>query len=260
MSAQANLPLDFSLCQRWNKKRDSYRPAGECFDPRYATVERIDTASAKRFVCTHHYSGSFPAARINAGLFIKEPFQKEQLAGVATFSVPVTQAVIPSLLDGLDPSLGVELGRFVLVDSVPANGETWTLARAFRLLRESLPEVRGIVSYCDPASRTTADGRISFGGHVGTIYRAHNATLRGRSRARKLLLTPDGCVANERGLSKLRTGESGADYVERNLRQRGASPRRLSESGSEYVNRLIQEGFLRIFRHPGNLAFTWTLK
>lgn len=258
MSTQPLLPLDFSRCQRWNKKRDSYRPAGECFDPRYATVERIDTATAKQFVCTHHYSGSFPAARFNAGLLIKEPFRKELLAGVATFSVPVTQAVIPALLDGLDPALGVELGRFVLLDSVPANGETWTLARAFRQLRESLTEVRGIVSYCDPAPRTTADGRISFGGHVGTIYRAFNGTLRGRSRARKLLLMPDGCVANERGLSKLRNGESGADYVERNLRVRGASPRRLGETGTDYVKRLVEEGFLRIFRHPGNIAFSWT--
>ena len=185
MSTQPLLPLDFSRCQRWNKKRDSYRPAGECFDPRYATVERIDTATAKQFVCTHHYSGSFPAARFNAGLLIKEPFRKELLAGVATFSVPVTQAVIPALLDGLDPALGVELGRFVLLDSVPANGETWTLARAFRRLRESLTEVRGIVSYCDPAPRTTADGRISTANvkaapapnHKARIARSRSSTI-----------------------------------------------------------------------------------
>lgn len=121
MSIQQSLALDFSLCQRWNGGRERYRPAGEVFDHRHATVERIDTATAKAFVRQHHYSGSFPASRLNAGLSIRRPFQKEVLAGVATFSVPMSQNVIPALLDGLDPSLGVELGRLVLLDSVEAN-------------------------------------------------------------------------------------------------------------------------------------------
>lgn len=143
---QGSLPLDFSRCQRWRDGRDRYRPAGEVFDHRHATVERIDTATAKAFVTRHHYAHSFPAARLNVGLFVKRPFQKETLSGVATFSVPMTQAVIPALLDGLPASQGVELGRFVLLDEIEANGESWTLARAFRILRQSLPEVCGVVS------------------------------------------------------------------------------------------------------------------
>lgn len=120
---QGSLPLDFSRCQRWRDGRDRYRPAGEVFDHRHATVERIDTATAKAFVTRHHYAHSFPAARLNVGLFVKRPFQKETLSGVATFSVPMTQAVIPALLDGLPASQGVELGRFVLLDEIEANGD-----------------------------------------------------------------------------------------------------------------------------------------
>ena len=254
------LDLDFSRCQRWRNGRERYRPAGEVFDHRCATVERIDTAMAKVFVEREHYSGSFPAARFNAGLFVKRPFQAERLCGVATFSVPMSQAVIPSLLDGLDPKLGVELGRFVLLDEVEANGESWTLARAFRLLREALPEVKGVVSYCDPVPRTDIHGNQTKPGHIGTIYKAVNATPRGRSKARTLLLAPDGTVANERGLSKLRNGESGADYVERKLRAMGADARGLFESGADYVTRLVESGFLRKSRHPGNFAFSWTLR
>lgn len=257
---QSVLPLDLSRCQRWRNGRDRYRPSGEIFDHRHATVERLDTATAKAFILRHHYSGSFPASRLNVGLFIKRPFQKEVLAGVATFSVPMTQSVIPALLDGLPPALGVELGRFVLLDEVEANGESWTLARAFRNLRESLPEVRGVVSYCDPHPRYTSDGQLSFRGHIGTIYKAFNATPRGRSKPRTLLITPDGSVANERGLSKLRNCESGSDYVERKLRDMGATPRLRNEDGARYVERLVEIGFLRRQRHPGNFAFSWNLK
>jgi hypothetical protein len=253
---QAALPFDFSQCQRWHHGRERWRPAGELFNPRYASVQRIDTATAKAFVQEHHYSRSFPASRVNVGLFVKKPFQKEVLAGCATFSVPMTQAVVPALLDGLHPSLGVELGRFVLLDEVEANGETWTLARAFKVLREALPEIRGVVSYCDPEPRYSQTGELVKKGQ-GTIYRAHNAIPRGRSKPRTLLLAPDGSVANERALSKLRNGESGAEYVEGMLRSMGAEARRLSESGADYVRRLIASGFLRRLRHPGNLAFTW---
>lgn len=256
---QAPLPLDFSRCQRWNNGRDRYRPAGELFDPRYASVARIDTATAKRFVTTHHYSRSFPASRLNVGVFIKRPFHPEELSGVATFSVPMSQAAIPAVLDGLAPSLGVELGRFVLLDSMAANAETWSLARAFRELRMALPEIRGVISYCDPTPRTNADGTVTFKGHIGTIYKAFNAQSRGRSKARTLLLCPDGSVANERGLSKLRNDDVGADYVERMLREKGAATRQLSESGSDWIARLVGDGFFRRLRHPGNYTFSWNL-
>jgi len=161
---QGTLPLDFSQCQRWRNGGERWRPAGELFNPRYASVQRIDTTTAKAFVQEHHYSHSFPASRVNAGLFVKKPFQKEILAWCATFSVPMTQAVVPALLDGLQPSLGVELGRFVLLDftSTRISG-----ARAFKVLRES---------------------------------------------------------------------------------------------GADYVRRLIDTGFLRRKKHPGNLAFSWNLK
>ena len=52
---QAPLPLDFSQCQRWRHGRERWRPAGEVFNPSYASVQRIDTATAKAFVQEHHY-------------------------------------------------------------------------------------------------------------------------------------------------------------------------------------------------------------
>ena len=93
------------FCQRWDRRRASYRPACEIFDPRFASVERIGAREAKAFVETHPSSGSYPAVRFRAGVWIKEPFKKDRLAGVGVFSVPMNQKVVPAKFAGLTPLL-----------------------------------------------------------------------------------------------------------------------------------------------------------
>ena len=86
----------------------------------------------------HHYSE--PTRRPGSCWRVREgPFQRERLAGVGVFSVPMNQRVIPSYFPALAPNEGVELGRFVLDDSLAANAETWALARMRQLLRQALP-------------------------------------------------------------------------------------------------------------------------
>lgn len=252
----SQLSLD-THCQRWTSRRVSYRPAGEVFDARWACVDAIDEATAKAFVLQHHYSGSYPAARFRAGLLIKEPFRKEVLSGVAVFSVAMNQQVIPAYFDGLQPNAGVELGRFCLLDSVAANGESWSLSRMKKLLRRALPEVRGVVAYCDPLERRDADGNLVKRGHIGTVYRATNAAYRGRSSARTLWLAPSGECLADRMLSKIRLEEVGQGYAMVKLRKLGAPAPRLAERGVDYVARLKACRWLKPLRHPGNFAFTW---
>lgn len=260
LGGMAVASLDLSQCQRWHQGHDRYRPAGEVFDSTYAGVAAIDAATAKAFVTRHHYARSFPASRVNVGIFLKEPFKSEELCGVATFSVPMSQNVIPAYFDQLAPNQGVELGRLVLLEKLAANAETWFLKRAFRVLRERLSDVRGIVSYSDPIPRFNIDGQMVKKGHVGTIYKAHNAQYRGRSKARTLLLTPEGNVANERSLSKVRNNERGSDGVQQELLRAGAPERCFGESGADWISRLIETRFLRRVAHPGNHCFTWELR
>ena len=247
-----------SQCQRWRAGRASYRPAGEVFNTSRASVELIDERTAKHFVERHHYSRSMPAARLRVGVFVRPAFGTEYLGGVLVFSQPMTQQVIPATLD-LPPQQGVELGRMVLLDSLEANAETWALARAFRLLRRTLPEIRGVIAYCDPVERRDLTGQLTKRGHTGIIYRAHNARAVGRSSPRTLWLLPDGRIASERGLSKLRSGDVGKDYVERMLRDAGAPRRANSEAAADWIVRLKHEGFLTALRHPGNYRFAWRL-
>jgi hypothetical protein len=239
-------------CQRWRNHRDSYRPAGEPIDPSLYGVDLLPECLAKEFVKEHHYSGTYPAAVCRVGLFR----WGGELVGCAVFSQPAQNAAIPAWCG---TEAGVELGRFVLVDNVPANGETWFLRRAFKLLRQEKPHLEAVLSYSDPVRRVNAAGDIVLPGHVGTIYQAFNGRYVGRSRARTLNLTPDGQVLSGRALSKIRLGERGDAYAYEQLLKAGAPRRRSFESGRAYVKRALAEGPFTRFRHPGNHAYVWSL-
>jgi len=241
-------------CQRWRRHRTSYRPSGEPIDTSQYGVEEIPEADAKSFVCTHHYSASYPAARRRMGLFRAGG----GLVGVAVFSVPCQIRTIPCYAPDLHHSEGVELGRFVLLDDVPANGETWFLSKAFKLLKKSTPGLKAVISYADPMSRATPDGPVKPG-HIGTIYQAYNGRYLGRSRKETHHFAPNGRLVNRRSLSKIRRGERGDAGAYRSLLRNGAPTLRRGESGDGYVSRLIDDGFLRKVRHPGNHVYIWPL-
>lgn len=246
-----------ALCQRWRERRDSYRPAGEPIDTSRYGVEVVEERDARRFVIAHHYSASMVAARVCVGLFRSRAWITSELVGVAVFSVPAGPAVLGRWFDEVP---AVELGRLVLLDEVPANGESWFVARAFRALRRELPDVRGVLGFSDPVQRVSADGRIIVPGHIGTVYQALNGAYLGRSTPRTLIVAPDGSILSERALSKLRTGDRGAAYTYALLKRWGAPVRRIDEDGGAYVRRaLADRNLFRRVRHPGNLAYGWRL-
>lgn len=241
-------------CQRWRERRDSYRPKGEPIDVRRFGVEEIDERTAKSFVCRHHYSGSYPAARLRVGLFCGA-----ELVGVAVFSIPQSQAVITRWLPSIPVSTGVELGRLVLLDDVAANGESWFMARALRLLRSALPDVRGLLSMSDPLARTTQAGVVTMPGHVGTVYQAIGARCVGRTNRATILLAPDGLVVSRKHLGKILGDKVGRDYSARWLVERGAPPRRPHEDGRAWIDRVLLEAPFERVRHPGQHVYTWPI-
>lgn len=235
-----------TACQRWRERRDTYRPAGEAFEPRAFEVAPIasDTA-ARAFVEAHHYSGSYPAARRRFGLF-----ERGELVGVAVFSVPMRASVLrPWSLDD-----GLELGRFVLLDGVRANGESWFLARALDALRAE--GWAGVVSLSDPTARTSTSGAVVFGGHVGTIYQASNAIYTGRASPQTLRLLPDGSVFSNRAASKIRKSERGWRYAVEQLVAHGAPEPR----GDLHAwLREVVPTITRPLRHHGNHRYVFPL-
>lgn len=209
-------------CQRWRDGQSRWRHRSDGgFDAAQYEVAPVDDRTAKVYVERHHYARSYVASRLRYGLWDR----RGGLLGVAVLSVPVRRAVLTGPFPELAPfHESLELGRFVLADAVPGNGESWFLAQVFRLAaREG---VRGVVSFSDPVARRDAAGRLVFPGHLGVIYQASNAIYAGRGTARTLLLLPDGRVLNERALAKVRALDTGHGYVEELLRTFGAPPRR----------------------------------
>ena len=235
--------------QRWREHRASYRRPDQPIPTRlYDVAEIAGDAEPKAFVQQHHYSSSYPAARFRFGLY-----RRGILAGVAVLSHPCQDRVLTNVFPGVATD-SAELGRFVLLDSVEGNGETWFLGRIFELLRGQL---RGVVSFSDPAERRSTDGRIVMPGHVGTIYQAHNAVYLGRGGRSSLRLLPDGTLLSPRLLSKMRTLDRGWRYGEALLRTHGATGR----CGTDPVAWLMDwtHRLTRPFRHPGNHKYAWAL-
>lgn len=238
------------LAQRWRDGRASYRPAAEVVD-----TSRLDCApiardrDARAFVESHHYSHSYPAARRRFALL-----QDGLTVGVAVFSQPMHAGVFAPFAAPAAECL--ELGRFVLLDAVGANAETWFLARCFASLRRE--GFGGVIAMSDPVARTAADGSPTFRGHVGTIYQASNAHYLGRATARSLHLLPDGTTLSARTISKIRSQDRGRAYAERQLIDAGAPPRLPTEDPCAWLARVLPL-ITRRLRHEGNHRYGWAL-
>lgn len=231
-------PLQGSLfgCQRWVERKDRYRPPGEVIDTSRYEVKPIAQKLGKAFVIEHHYLGTYPASIFQTGLF-----RAGALVGVAAFSNCSNRFVTNKYLN-MEQAVATCLGRFVLVDDVPGNGESWFLARSFKLLRENKPHVRGVVSYSDPTPRIGEDG-VTTPGHLGIIYQATNALYQGRSRALKQWVIADSGVALDgRSLSKLRQDDRGGRGMERTLVGLGLPGRLRGEASEDYLERVLRAG------------------
>lgn len=243
-----------TACQRWRDRRDSYRPAGEPIRTSLYEVAELDGVGAdtiaRAFVERHHYSGSYPAARARFGLY-----RGGELVGVSVLSQPPSQAALEAALP-MGGAGRAELGRFVLLDDVPANGESWFLARCFELARRDGFEA--VVAHSDPEPRTNAAGVLVFPGHLGTIYQATNAVYAGRTPARTWRLLPDGTVLSARVLSKLRLRSRGWRYGAELLLEHGAPEQRRGENWRAWVARAVN-AVSRTYRHRGNHRYLWAL-
>ena len=72
---------------------------------------------------------TIPLCRFRYGLY-----KGQELAGVAVFGYPTNDRTISSVF-GCQPIEGAELSRLVLLDEVPANGESFFVPECFRRLK-----------------------------------------------------------------------------------------------------------------------------
>jgi len=245
--------------QRWRDRREVWRPAGEdTFNPSIHGVELLDYKPARAFVERHHYSGKWCADRIRIGLYRLAGWGRPELVGAAVFSQPMNQRTIPRWA-GWGPETGIELGRFVLLDQVEGNGETWFLTRALNLIHQVQPQIRSVISYSDPVPRHLVGGRVVTPGHKGDIYQCKAARYVGRSKARTLVVGRGWEVVNDRALAKLRKRDKGWESTYRQLLRLGAPEREAGEEWSVYTPRAMNSPAFRRVRHHGNHAYLFAV-
>lgn len=244
---------DQSRSLRWLDRRH-YFADKETIDTRAYEVEELvgDGAdrTARDFVERHHYSGTYPAALAR---FALRETRTAELAGVAVFSMPVRSCVLD-----VSPELraDADLGRFVLLDGVAVNGESWFLSRCLEMLRRDRGW-RAIVTKSDPLARATADGRIVMPGHVGQIYQATNAGYLGRSRAEWERLLPDGTSLHNRAVAKIKAGERGWRPAAERLVELGADA--IDEGDrAGWIERAIAKLCRRV-KNPGKHRYAFGL-
>lgn len=260
MTAVAEVPdLDVHLTasQRWTLRKLFWKIGlEEVFDPaRYRVVE-VDEPTARKFVTTHHYSGAYCADKLRYGL-LDELLDGDQLVGVAVLGVPMSNKVLTGPFPTLVPCVqSLELSRLVLLDSVPANGESWFVSRVFR--SAATYGVRGVVAFSDPVPRRVG-GQVLMPGHIGWTYQGLNSIYTGRATPRTLTMLPDGTVLSARSRAKLTGGESGARYVHNYLVSLGATPMPTRQEPTQWLREALEQIGARRVRHRGNHRYVWKL-
>jgi hypothetical protein len=239
--------------QRWRERKSVFRRKAQDFSAKAFDVALIpDDKTARAFVEQHHYSASFPAAQEKFGLY-----QGSELVGVAVYGRSARDAVLTNVFDGPVDRLR-ELSRLVLLDEVPYNAESWFISHSMKCLRSV--GITGVLSFSDPIPRSTLEGEVVMPGHVGTVYQATNATYLARGTPRTLKLLPDATVLSDRGIQKIRAGESGWRGQVRLLEKFGADPLDPEADGPtrvEWLSRWV--GLLtRTMRHTGNYRYAWS--
>jgi len=248
------LAPELGYCQRWDGRRHSWRHKHEGgFNARHYAVDMVPESVAKTYVTTNHYSASYPAAKFRYGLFDATG----ALVGVSVFGIPMQAAVLTNTFQDLEAMVeSVELSRFVLADAVPANAESWFLARCFE---ELVPKgVRGVNAFSDPVPRQVG-GELLFPGHVGTIYQASNSRYCGRATARTLTVLPDGRVLSDRSAQKVRSQDRGHEHVEKMLIALGANTPRAGCRGATWLTEALNDVGATRIRHRGNRRYAFAL-
>jgi len=181
-----------------------------------------------------------------------------ELVGVAVFSTPQHPNVVTNVFPG-NPNDSTELGRFVLLDNVGSNAETFFLSRCLQQLKRI--GLRGVVAHSDDQPRPSTDGTIAPG-HLGIIYQSCSSTsssaiFLGRASRKTLYYFRDGYAIQGRTLSKLRNQECGFQYASELFTQRGASPP--GPDVRAWLDHWLPRLTTRV-RHPGVLKYAWPLQ
>ena len=192
-------------------------------DAKRLIVKPISVQDAKRIVKGLHYSGKVdPRSQVNLGVFLDG-----RCGGAMQFGPSVNKHASRNLVQGAGWNDWLELHRMAFADWLPRNGESRAIGFAMRMIRDTYPHIRWVVSYADGTQ--CGDG---------TIYRASGFVLTDIKKNSSMWKMPDGEVVcslvfnpgfgvrktgMDNGIKK-RYGKTGSEASSSFLRRIGAIP------------------------------------
>jgi hypothetical protein len=147
-------------------------------------IKVIDSASSRKIVERHHYSGKCTQnSQIHFGVFLNG-----RLEGALQFGPSIDKRRMAQNL-GIGFNESLELNRMALSDNCPKNSESRALGICLRILRKKYPHLKVIISFADACQ--CGDG---------TIYRASGFKLHSFKVNSSLLKMPNGDVVAKKSL------------------------------------------------------------
>ncbi|MEI2421705.1 hypothetical protein V6O07_15625, partial [Arthrospira platensis SPKY2] len=81
MGLEGVVVQQLDLSQRWQARRESYRPASERIRPAEYGIYLVSDSEARRFIAAHHYAPNAPPQMISVGLYRKRGVAPASLVG-----------------------------------------------------------------------------------------------------------------------------------------------------------------------------------
>lgn len=161
-------------------------------------IKVIPAKIAKEYIHKNHYShGSHNGPSPCFGLF-----DKESLIGVIMFATPCSENVRASIFGKDYKDSVTELHRLHILDITPKNTESWFISHSLKLLKETKPQIKAVISFSDLTE-----------GHTGVIYKATNAYFIGKSAKANFYLDKDGRLRHPR--------QAGVNITEKMAEEKG---------------------------------------
>jgi hypothetical protein len=183
-------------------------------------LEVVDNDYAHDFISKYHYSKKCTHIVVAIGEWIGD-----DLMNCIVFNFPSGREMANEVWGGSNQNT-LELSRMVSLEPHPRNLETYSISRAFKWLKENMPQYKVVISYADNEM-----------GHHGYCYQASSMVYYGQSRE-TIHWFVDGKREHERTLFA-RYGSVSIESLKRKLGDR-LTYEKSSETKSRYYIILAQ--------------------
>ena len=191
-------------------------------------VKPIAASDARRLIKQWHYSGKV----VNNSQLHLGAFLDGKCGGVMQFGPSLDKRKIVGLVRGTLWNEFIELNRMAFAEWMPRNGESRSLAAAFRIMRKAYPQLKWVISFAD----ATQSGD-------GGIYRASGFALTGIKENDQIWKAPQGDMFSRTSLTDGRSKQQQQQASRIVSRVTPTKGEHCKDTGAASMKKYIEAGF-----------------